>query len=191
MNNTPKLCTFKGCGRPYHSKGWCGKHYLRVWSTGKVDDPQRLQERHGMSRTPIYKVWHGMIRRCENPNDSRFSSYGGRGIRVCKRWRDSFVSFYADMGVRPSGGHSLDRINVDGDYEPTNCKWSTNKEQTNNTRVNVNIVINGQSKTLSEWVDTYSVKYSTVYNRIVKLKWDPLVALTTPTAHNKIPAKFR
>ncbi len=169
MNSTPKLCAFKGCGRPYHSKGWCGKHYLRVWSTGSVDDPKRLQERHGMSRTPVYKVWHAMIRRCENPADPRYSSYGGRGIKVCQRWRDSYIAFLRDMGDRPSSTHSIDRIDVDGNYEPSNCKWATNKEQTNNTRCNVRVEIDGTTKTLAQWVEEYDAKYSTVYNRVVKL----------------------
>lgn len=96
----------------------------------------RLQ-RHGhashRARTPTYLTWRAMINRCENPEHERFQHYGGRGIKVCERWRGSFEMFLADMGERPDG-FTIDRINVDGNYEPANCKWSTSKEQRANQR---------------------------------------------------------
>lgn len=84
-----------------------------------------------------YNSWHSMKQRCENPNDDRFQDYGGRGIKVCDRWR-FFDNFLADMGEKPSPSHSIDRIDVNGDYEPSNCKWATPKEQQRNTRLQKN-----------------------------------------------------
>lgn len=95
---------------------------------------KKLKTTHGKTNTPEFWIWAAMIARCSNPNDARFASYGGRGISVCLRWTGSFQSFMDDMGTRPTVEHSLDRINNDGNYEPTNCKWSTDVEQANNRR---------------------------------------------------------
>lgn len=84
--------------------------------------------------TPEYTTWCGMISRCENPKETSFVNYGGRGIRICDRWRSDYTAFFADMGPRPSAGHSIDRINNEGHYEPGNCRWATRVQQNNNTR---------------------------------------------------------
>lgn len=88
---------------------------------------------HGLSGRPEYRSWAHMTRRCTNPQDDSYPNYGGRGIRVCDRWLCSFEAFLADMGERPVGT-SLDRINVNGNYEPGNCRWATTKTQARNTR---------------------------------------------------------
>lgn len=89
---------------------------------------------HGKRKSLEYSSWTRMKQRCCNPRDSRYKDYGERGIAVCERWLTSFENFYNDMGVRPSKEYSLDRINVNGNYEPTNCKWATSAEQRRNRR---------------------------------------------------------
>lgn len=103
--------------------------------------PAATKTRHGYAtrdetgnyRHAVYRIWRGMRSRCENPNQPHYPRYGGRGIKVCERWRD-FANFLADMGERPSPRHSLDRIDSDGDYEPGNVRWATASEQRHNAR---------------------------------------------------------
>lgn len=90
--------------------------------------------KHGMSKSPEYKAYYNMIKRCYYENDNRYSDYGGRGIKVCPRWLSSFENFVTDMGAKPSKKHSIDRIDVDGDYSPDNCRWATVEEQERNKR---------------------------------------------------------
>lgn len=86
-----------------------------------------------MSRTVEYRTWFHMRERCNDPNYPRYADYGGRGIKVCARWA-KFENFFADMGRRPSPKHSIDRIDNDGDYEPSNCRWATAAQQMSNQR---------------------------------------------------------
>jgi hypothetical protein len=100
--------------------------------------------RHGGRGLPEYKTWCNMKQRCFAPTTMGFARYGGRGITVCGRWRDDFAAFLADMGPRPSAGHSIDRIDVDGDYEPGNCRWATRKEQMANMSRNRFVELDGE-----------------------------------------------
>lgn len=128
---------------------------------------------HGNRRE--YRSWKDMRARCRNPNDSDFADYGGRGIAVCERW-DDFAEFLADMGKRPLGC-TLDRINVNGDYSPANCRWADSKTQANNKRSNRIIEIEGVEKTLQAWCDQYGTEPSKVRYRL-SVGYSPLEALT-------------
>ena len=113
-----------------------------------------------------------MIQRCTDKRYIYYHNYGGRGIKVCQEWRNNFMSFY--NWAMSSGYHynlSIDRIDVNGNYEPSNCKWSTAKEQSRNKRDNHVVTINGVSKTLVEWSEASGIDYSVLKAR-VKLNWD-------------------
>lgn len=98
-----------------------------------------------------HTTWKSMLSRCSQPGRASWKNYGGRGITVCARWRDSFDSFCADMGPRPSAEHSIDRIDNDGNYEPGNCRWATKAQQAANRRNSKNIAFNGEVMTQAQW----------------------------------------
>ena len=139
-----------------------------------------FRKTHGKTTTPEYNVWVSMRKRCFKENHKSYKYYGGRGIIVCDRWRNSFENFILDMGERPSLLHSLDRINNNGNYEPSNCKWSTDKEQTRNQRNNVLVTFNGETKCLAEWSEIYGLGWKCLHYRIFVAKWDLEKAFTFP-----------
>lgn len=122
--------------------------------------------KHKMSGTRIYETWQDMKRRCYNKQNARYDRYGGRGITVCDEWLNNFQSFY-DWAI--SNGYSddltIDRIDNDGNYEPSNCRWSTAKEQCNNRGSNINITIGNATKSLMCWCEIFNVDYKKVYAR--------------------------
>lgn len=124
---------------------------------------------HGKSYTRLHNIWSGMKARCYNKNHDYYKNYGGRGVTVCEEWRDNFQAFY-DWAV--SNGYSteltIDRINNDGNYEPSNCRWSTKKEQANNTRKNKRITFNGKTQTLSQWADEYGLSQDLLGERLLR-----------------------
>lgn len=124
---------------------------------------------HKQSGKPLYNVWQSMKRRCYNNNDLHYHRYGGRGIIVCEEWKNSFEAFYKwAIANGYSEGLTIDRIDNNGNYEPSNCKWSTNKEQSNNRSTNIKITIGNATKTLTEWCEIFEVDYMTIrqrYNR--------------------------
>ena len=119
----------------------------------------------GVRNTPEYDAWNNMKGRCYRSSQKCYKNYGGRGIEVCDRWRDSFMNFYADMGPRPSSTHMLDRIDNNGNYCPENCRWTTRKEQNDNRRTTVWIVYKGERKTLTEWSSLLGIRYGRMFQR--------------------------
>lgn len=128
---------------------------------------------HGGKRLPEYAVWQRMKRRCYYPRDDSFSFYGRRGVRVCDRWKNSFANFLSDMGPRPTQNHSIDRVDVDGDYSPENCRWATTKEQSRNTRRNKIITV---SMCVTDWANLVGISRETISARL-KAGWEPRDAL--------------
>lgn len=133
---------------------------------------------HGMHGTPAYYSWAAMMSRCLNVAHPRYCDYGGRGITVCERWL-KFENFFADMGKRPKG-KTLDRINNDGGYELSNCRWATLVEQNNNTRQNRRITYQGETLNITQWSERTGLKLLTIHMRL-KRGWSIQDALTVPT----------
>jgi len=147
----------------------------------QADQARERFTTHGESRhrTVEYDCWAHMIRRCYTPTTKQFSEYGGRGITVCDRWRYSYENFLADMGRRPSAKHSLDRIDNDGNYEPENCRWTTQDVQCNNTRRNHFLIFNGKRQTLRQWEQELGFSRNTIQGR-VRNGWPLEQAMTLP-----------
>jgi hypothetical protein len=119
-----------------------------------------------------------MMVRCYNTRSDDYPDYGGRGIAVCDRWRESFAAFLSDMGLRPSRRHSLDRKDNAGGYGPDNCRWATDVEQANNRRSSRVITINGEARTLAQWAEHAGLKYHTLKQRLKTLT--PEEAISRP-----------
>lgn len=132
----------------------------------------------------LYNVWHGIKLRCHNPNYHSFEFYGGRGIIVCDEWRNSFDTFatWADNNGYEEG-LEIDRIDVNGNYCPENCRWVTPKQQANNRRNTFIVTYQGAAKPLSEWCDELGLPYATIYYRLSSGKWSVEDALNVPVRH--------
>ena len=142
---------------------------------------QKARERN----SPERHAWEAMLQRCNNEKCPNYKNYGARGITVCERWT-SFDNFLEDLGPRPTG-MSLERIQVDGNYEPSNCKWATYEEQQNNRTNNVRLTFQGRTQTLSQWAREYNLPVMGVWARIQRLGWSIEKALTTPMKKKKVP----
>ena len=124
-----------------------------------------LRQKHGASGTPEYQAWTAMKRRCENPEDARYSSYGARGITVSLDWA-LFENFFNDVGIRPTDQHSLDRADNSKGYFKENVKWSTVEEQMNNKQNTRLLVVGNETKSLQEWCRQLGLNPKTVSTRI-------------------------
>jgi len=123
-------------------------------------------------RDPMYAVWYGMIGRCHRPARKDYARYGGRGIKVCDRWFNSFEAFTEDMGERPEG-MSVERIDNDKGYSPDNCKWATPKEQANNRHDNNYVKYKGKYITVSGLAEQFNIHPATLWQRIFRYKYSP------------------
>lgn len=146
---------------------------------------KKITTKHGQSNTKIYNIYNKMINRCNNPKDKKYSIYGGRGITVCDEWLNSFEAFFEwaiKNGFKENTTQkecSLDRIDVNGNYEPDNCRWATAKQQANNKRNNHFLTYQGETHTICEWGDITGLSPRLIESRIVKHNWSAEKALTT------------
>lgn len=140
---------------------------------------RRKCEQHGMRNTPEYAAWGAMLNRCFNSNTDSYPQYGGRGITVCQEWRDSFVAFYKCVGDRPEG-YSLERIDVNGNYEPGNVKWAPAEEQCNNRTNAVTLTYKGKTQTIAQWARELGLKHQMIRQRVLRGWTDPVEILETP-----------
>jgi len=157
-------------------------------SCGCFDRERRIVHGHARKNgrkklwTRTYKAWMNAKRRCYDSRTKWFHLYGGRGIRVCDRWRDSFENFLADMGECPQG-LELDRYpDQSGNYEPGNCRWASKKQQGRNTRMNHLVTVNGETLTLTEWAERLGATYYTLRDRL-RRGWSLEKTVSTPIHH--------
>jgi hypothetical protein len=125
-----------------------------------------LKRTHGATSTAEYRTWGAMKSRCLNPSSTHYRHYGGRGIRVCDEWLNSFEAFLRDMGPRPTPTATIDRCDVDGNYEPSNCSWASRATQANNKRNNHRVTIGHDTKTVAEWARIAGITESGIRARI-------------------------
>jgi len=126
-----RTCSIKDCDSVHFGLGYCRKHY---WKFKKYGDPLHANiETHGMENTTEYMSWISMKTRCYNKNSRVYHWYGNRGIKICDRWKNNFAAFFEDMGLKPFPKAQIDRIDNNGNYEPSNCRWVTSAENCRNS----------------------------------------------------------
>lgn len=145
----------------------------------RTERARNLVRKHGLSKTPLYLVWVSLRQRCQNPANKGYANYGGRGIKVCAEWQDfdAFRNWARANGYR--AGLSIDRIDNDGNYEPSNCRWTTATQQARNKRANRRIRFRGRSRTLGEWAEELGVPMDRLRWRL-RVGWSVEDAFTIP-----------
>lgn len=177
----------------YHCRCDCGNSIVAVAGSLKAGNTQscgclkkQIQTKHGKYKSPIYAVYSAMIQRCCNKNAKAYPNYGGRGIKVCRRWRigeggkSGFECFYEDMGERPTRFHSIDREENNKGYNPSNCRWVKRVVQQNNMRSNIKVKYNGNFVSLSQLSRETGIKRDTLEYRIKEKNWSVQKAISTP-----------
>lgn len=135
-------------------------------SCGCIEKEKPNSRTHGMSNTKLFAVWNSMKQRCLNQNSKSYKNYGGRGITVCQEWQEDFQTFYDwAMANGYQEGLEIDRIYVNGNYEPDNCRWVTSKKNNNNRRNNAKIKIGGEEHTAAEWSEITGIHRNTILDR--------------------------
>lgn len=170
------LCS---CGRIAVVSGKCLRRDTKSCGCLMRETTIKRSTTHGLSGTREFRIYYLMIQRCENPNNESYPYYGGRGIKICKRWRDSLEAFVSDMGPCPDG-LSINRVNNDGDYEPNNCKWATVDEQAKNKSSTRFVTFRGETLCLKDMARRYGIDYHALIHRI-ESGWPIEKALTTPS----------
>ena len=155
---------------------------LIVQKLTKRPDLVKRNTKHNHARrgklSKTYVLWKAMIQRCTDLNSRDYISYGGRGITVCKHWC-TFINFLEDMGEIPSG-YQIDRINNNGNYCKSNCRWVTSKVNSRNKRNNHLITFNGKTQCMSAWAEEYDINYQLLWKRMCVYRWSIDKALTEP-----------
>lgn len=163
----------------YHLRGGrtvsCGCRLREIQTSGQATHGHA----RGGSLTTTYRCWTAIQQRCHNLNNVGYADYGGRGIRMCDRWRNSFQAFLADMGAKPAG-HQIDRIDSDGNYEPDNCRWVTPRVNNRNRRSVRWIEFEGRTQTLTDWAAELGISAGALFQRLASPSWSLERALTTP-----------
>ena len=150
-------------------------------------------KKHGETNTRLFNIWYGIKKRCCLTYCNGYKHYGGRGIKVCNEWLESFETFKEwALANGYQDNLSIDRIDVNGNYEPSNCRWTTLKQQANNKTDSFFVEYNGVTHTLKEWSEILNINYRTLFSRIRQSKWSIEKAFTTPVRNhqrktNKIP----
>jgi hypothetical protein len=146
--------------------------------TGIISTTHGETRTHTKKETPEYTSWRGMKSRCLNKNSENYYKYGAKGVSICESWMH-YENFLRDMGRRPSALHSIDRIDNRGNYEPSNCRWSTPKEQAENRRSSIKITIGDETLPASRWESRMGLKPKLIAKRIWA-GWNPIKAVLTP-----------
>lgn len=180
--------------------GWicqcsCGKYTFarsgdlnkgNVRSCGCISKETPNSKTHGQTGTSEYRSWYALKQRCNNTKSNDYPRYGGRGIKVCPEWLNSFETFYKDMGPKPTPEHTIERINGNGNYEPFNCRWATRLEQNNNKSNNRLIEdLNGKLFTLSQIARDSELSYGLLWSRLNK-GITTKEAINTPLIESKL-----
>lgn len=172
------LCT--ACDREYLTRAGYLTRAIRRGSMSSCGcHKARTMTTHGRSDTPGYEAWSRIIKRCTDAKHEHFPHYGGRGIQVCERWK-RFEGFWQDMGPSWAAGLSIDRIDVDGNYEPSNCRWATAKMQANNKRSNRYLETPAGRMTLAQAAEHYNIDRNTISQRIDVMGWSVEDAVSRP-----------
>lgn len=200
QNNNRRNCRILTCnGRTMTITQWArelgigeGTLFLRLkrgWTTDRALQTRKVVpvrtstiKTRRYQTSPERRCWRGIIGRCHRRHFHSYDYYGGRGIQVCRRWRKSFEAFLEDMGPRPSEAYSLDRINNDGNYSPSNCRWATRIEQASNKRNNHKLTCNGVTHTIAEWARIGNISHAAIIARL-KAGWPVERAVGPRTRH--------